>query len=212
MLVAKAEVKTFERLFHAHHRAVLGYALRRVEVAAAQDIVAETFLIAWRRRLDIPAAAELPWLLGVARNVTRQHHKGGVRDAALATELVRLQAFRPVDTDDLAGEVSERLVVLQALADLSEMDREVLVLTAWDHLSNKDAARVLGCSGAAFRVRLHRARTRLKLTLAHIDGTGQSPATATPQLTPPVEILPTTPTTTAIPPASQDSRHGRTAP
>ena len=173
MPVAAGEIKTFERLFHAHHHAVLGYALRRVGVAAAQDIAAETFLIAWRRRLDIPATAELPWLLGVTRNLTRQHHHAGSRDAALATELTRLQAFSQVGSGDPGREVGERLIVLQALADLSDADREVLILTAWDHLSNSDAAKVLGCSGATFRVRLHRARGRLEHALKDPDGIDQ---------------------------------------
>lgn len=86
------ESETFARLFHENRRAVLGYALRRVSVEAAQDVLAETFLIAWRRRLEMPAAT-LPWLLGVARNVTRQHYRNDSQQNALADELTRLRSF-----------------------------------------------------------------------------------------------------------------------
>lgn len=194
MPMAAGQVQTFERLFHDHHHAVLGYALRRVDVTAAQDIAAETFLIAWRRRLDIPAAAELPWLLGVTRNLTRQHHRGGSRDDALAAELTRLQTFGQAGPGDPGREVSERLTVLQALADLSDTDREVLILTAWDHLSNRDAAKVLGCSGATFRVRLHRARVRLENALRDLDGADRHlPASIAQQPVPPLQAAPTAP-------------------
>ena len=196
MAVATGEVRTFERLFRDHHDVVLRYALRRVDVAVAQDIAAGTFLIAWRRRLDIPAAAELPWLLGVARNLVRQHHRGGSRDDALTVELTRLQAFDQVSRADPVREAGERLIVLQALADLSDADREVLILIAWDHLSNRDAAKVLGCSGATFRVRLHRARVRLKDALGDLDG-GDRHSSAAPSRRPlrPLQAAPTAPLT-----------------
>lgn len=186
MLVVESEAEVFERLFADHHRAVLGYALRRVDFSAAQDVVAETFLIAWRRRLDIPVAAELPWLLGVARNVARQHHRADARETALSAELARLHTLRAAESGDPGEEVGERIVVLQALADLSDADREILILTGWDLLSIKDAARVLGCSGPTLRVRLHRARTRLTRALQGLD----NPTAGSPE-TPPTEPPPT---------------------
>lgn len=166
--MVSTEGDTFARLFHENRRAVLGYALRRVGVEAAQDVLAETFLIAWRRRLEMPAAT-LPWLLGVARNVTRQHYRHDSQQTALADELTRLRSFTSDGEGDPAGPVVERVAVLQALGELSERDREVLILTGWDQLSNKDAAAVLQCSAATFAVVLHRARIRLARALHEQD-------------------------------------------
>jgi RNA polymerase sigma factor (sigma-70 family) len=168
------ESDMFACLFHQHRRAVLGYALRRVNVEAAQDVMAETFLIAWRRRLEMPAAT-LPWLLGVARNLTHQHYRNDLQQHALSEELSRLRAFTSSGDGDPAGPVVERVAVLQALAKLSERDREVLILTGWDRLSNKDAAAVLQCSAATFAVALHRARARLARALHDQDTTTVHP-------------------------------------
>jgi RNA polymerase sigma-70 factor (ECF subfamily) len=64
---------------------------------------------------------------------------------------------------------SSNPVLLEALAGLSEREREVLMLTAWEELSSNEAARVLGCSATAYRIRLHRARNRLRERLAQTD-------------------------------------------
>lgn len=64
-----------ERVFIEHANAVRRYARLHVGDGPADDVVAETFLVAWRRLDDIPTAA-LPWLLGVARNVVSNQHRG----------------------------------------------------------------------------------------------------------------------------------------
>src|SRR5690606_10764582 len=121
------------------------------------------FLVAWRRRYEIPQQ-DLPWLLGVARNLILHHR----RDAG--------RAGAPVDLDDaslltahLDEAVSERQRVLGSLKDLSESDRELLLLTAWDGLSPSEVAAVLGLSAATVRVRLHRARRRFAHALSLAD-------------------------------------------
>ncbi len=154
-----------------------GLRLASVSVEAAQDVLAETFLIAWRRRLEMPTAT-LPWLLGVARNVTRQHYRNDSHQNALADELTRLRSFTPDGDGDPAGPVVERVAVLQALGELSERDREVLILTGWDQLTNRDAAAVLKCSVATFGVVLHRARVRLARALHDQDTNADNPSSA----------------------------------
>jgi RNA polymerase sigma-70 factor (ECF subfamily) len=137
---------------------VWAYVVSRAGRQVADEVVSETFAIAWRRLDDVPEPA-LPWLLGVARNVLRDTIRAQVRREALSAEL------RSWAEGDVAEQVTERLSVLKALAELPEDDREVLILVAWQGLSPRDAARVVGCSPATFRVRLHRARKRLQRKL-----------------------------------------------
>ena len=154
----------FEELFRRHYPAVRGYALRRTSPEAAQDAVAETFLVAWRRFDDVPEDA-LPWLFGVARRVLANQRRASGRGEALQQRLAGVGA----DASDLEASVTESEVVRAALARLSERDREALMLVAWHGLSGKRAARAAGCTRAAFDVRLHRARRRLAAVLKELD-------------------------------------------
>jgi RNA polymerase sigma-70 factor (ECF subfamily) len=149
----------FESYFTRYRGAVMGFALRRVPAEEAQDVVAETFLVAWRRLDQIPAEP-LPWLLGVARNVIATRQRGDRRVTNLFNRLhehtPRFQPNNPpADRADLAG----------AFNSLTENDREVLMLIGWDGLSVTQAAEVLGCSPQSLSLRLHRARKRLEARL-----------------------------------------------
>jgi RNA polymerase sigma-70 factor, ECF subfamily len=154
----------FEELFRKAYPAVRGYALRRTSPEAAHDVVAETFLVAWRRFEDVPEDA-LPWLFGVARRVLANQRRTSGRGEGLEQGLAA-RAPRP---DDLEEGVAESDVVRAALARLSERDREALMLVAWHGLSGKRAARAAGCTRTAFDVRLHRARRRLAAQLEILD-------------------------------------------
>jgi RNA polymerase sigma-70 factor (ECF subfamily) len=147
----------FELMFREHYVAVYRYVMRRVEESAVQDLVAETFLIAWRRQSEV-SGDPLPWLLGVARRVCANHLRARGRRAALGERV----AAQPQPS---AGPRPEDRGLKQALASLSDRDREAVLLLGWDGLSNRQAAKVLGCSVATFAVRLHRARTRLAAAL-----------------------------------------------
>ncbi|GAA2849006.1 DNA-directed RNA polymerase sigma-70 factor [Actinoplanes cyaneus] len=151
----------FRQMYAANFPPLLGYALRRVEQPAdAADIVAETFLIAWRRRDEMPGGAETRlWLYGVARRVLANHHRGGERRDRLGERLRRrLAAVVP----DPGNDVPERLAVRDALARLGDLDREVLTLTVWEGLEPREVAEVLGVSAAVVRTRLSRARMRMR--------------------------------------------------
>ncbi len=150
-----------DALFAAHHDAVWRYAVRRVGDAGAEDVVAETFLVAWRRIDSVPEH-ELAWLLGVARKVIANQRRGQRRRASLTERLARepVVPAEPTEADVPAD------AVLAALATLSERDQEVLRLVYWDGLDPSAAARALGCTAVALRVRLHRARTRMVRALA----------------------------------------------
>ncbi|GAA4989289.1 sigma-70 family RNA polymerase sigma factor [Kineococcus glutinatus] len=166
----------FAALFERTHRPLLAYAVRRVaDPADAADVVAEAFLVAWRRLDDVPGGDDArPWMFGVARRVLANHHRGERRRHALADrlreELPRVVA--PPDTGD--GTVAE------AMRRLPEDDREVLRLVAWEDLAREEIAVALGVSRAMVRVRLHRARTRLLRAMAEIEGAGVAPRRGLP--------------------------------
>ncbi|MEU0572584.1 sigma-70 family RNA polymerase sigma factor [Nonomuraea sp. NPDC005983] len=145
----------FTGIYDECRQRVWAYVVSRAGRQVADEVVSETFAIAWRRLDDVPDPA-LPWLLGVARNVLRDNVRAEVRREALNAEL------RSWTESDVAEHVTERLGVLKALAELPEEDRETLILVAWQGLSPREAARVVGCSPATFRVRLHRARKRFQ--------------------------------------------------
>jgi RNA polymerase sigma-70 factor (ECF subfamily) len=154
-----------EALWDDWHRHVLAYALRRADAEMAEDVVAETFVIAWRRLGDVPDPP-LPWLLGVARRVLANLRRGERRRSAL---LDRLRREPPAMAQ---AEPGQEGVVLAALAALPERDREALLLHAWEGLDHAGAGTVMGCSAAAFGVRLHRARQRFARVLAELDRPG----------------------------------------
>jgi RNA polymerase sigma-70 factor (ECF subfamily) len=170
--VSDEDEERFVALWTEHGPRVMAYALRHLDSDTAQDVVSETFLVAWRRLASVPDDP-LPWLLVVARNTIANLRRSGHRQARLVGELER---FRKVAEPAAAAEVlaTERAAVLARLAALSSKEREALLLVAWDGLTPDQAAKVAGCSLPAFHVRLFRARRRLRTdgeadTAAHRD-------------------------------------------
>jgi RNA polymerase sigma factor (sigma-70 family) len=157
----------FRAVYDAHYHRVLGYVLRRTASREdAEDVVAETFLAAWRRLDDVPEeTGGRLWLYGIARNTLANHARGERRRGRLTG---RIQAdpgpsSPPVDADN------EGALVTAAFARLREDDREVLALAAWEELGPGEIATVLGCSRNAARIRLHRARRRFARELQAKD-------------------------------------------
>ncbi len=152
----------FERLFTAHYWAVRGYVLRRSPGSAIEDVVAETFLVAWRR-LDSVGEDPLPWLLGVARRVLANQQRAERRRGALAA---RLQGVIPGQSVGWEAPAEMSAPLAAAIGSLSAREREALLLVAWEGLEPGRASRAAGCTPAAFRVRLHRARRHVADRLA----------------------------------------------
>lgn len=147
----------FSRLHAEHFEAVRRYVWRR-DPSLADDVVAETFLIAWRRIDEVPTDAR-PWLIAVARNARLNARRSRRRQQAVATRLAEeapSALTAPGDHADIGA----------ALAKLSANDREILLLSAWDDLDRSGIATVLGCSKANVSLRLHRARRRFSDALA----------------------------------------------
>ncbi len=153
------DVLEFTRAWEHDGPRVAAYARRHVGAEEAQDVVAETFLQAWRRWDDVPRPP-IAWLVGAARKVIGNHRRAAGRRAALHDRLVLLDsaACSAADAGVLA---TERMAALEALAGLPEDQREALLLVTWDGLTGDEAASVLGVRAGALRVRLHRARTAL---------------------------------------------------
>jgi RNA polymerase sigma factor (sigma-70 family) len=150
----------FRRLYDSGRGRVIAYVLRRTTNREdAADVVAETFAIAWRRLDDIPSGErEVAWLFAVARKVIANRLRGVSSQSAIVQRLARQLA----DSTAEAGEPgSVRLSALAALSRLSEDDREILMLVAWDGLNSQELGWALSCSPTAARIRLHRARARL---------------------------------------------------
>lgn len=147
-----------EALFRRHYRDVAAYVRRRAEPHLVEDVVAETFLVAWRRLDEVPANAR-PWLLGVARKTLATQHRSAARRRSLLAKLER------TGTAVERGEQPNESGIAEALMRLTEKDREAITLVAWEGLSPNEAARVVGQSPAAFRVRLYRAKRRLRQRL-----------------------------------------------
>jgi RNA polymerase sigma-70 factor (ECF subfamily) len=155
------EKDRFTAMYDAHRKRVWAYAAGRVGAQAADEVVSETFMVAWRRFSQMPSAP-LPWLLGVARNVIRESVRAQMRQESLTTEL---RTWGGGPESDVADGIVNRMAMLRALAELSDADREVLTLLAWQGLRPREAAQVIGCTTATLRVRLHRARRRLTRAL-----------------------------------------------
>jgi RNA polymerase sigma-70 factor (ECF subfamily) len=155
--------RRFEELVDANYAALLGYALRRVDQPAdAADVVCDVFLVTWRRIEEVPDGEEgTLWLYGVARRTVANSRRGLRRRRALH-ERLRSQVAA-VDLVVPEPRVSESIGA--ALARLSDDDRELLALTAWEGLSPAQIATVLDIDAGTVRVRLHRARRRLKTLL-----------------------------------------------
>src|ERR1700722_12967532 len=153
----------FEAVYAACHVPILGYVLRRASSPDdAADILAETFLVAWRRLDEVPPGQDARlWLYRVARNVLANYYRGERRRSALADRLHAelAQTYQPQEFDGESARIGA------ALRRLPEDQRELLALTAWEGLDYGQLATVLGCSRNAVRIRLHRARTRLAAEL-----------------------------------------------
>jgi RNA polymerase sigma-70 factor (ECF subfamily) len=155
--------KQFTELFNLHYPKVAAYVRRRLGPAASDDAVADTFLAAWINLEQRPNDALL-WLYGLARGAVSHHRR---RIARIERMGERAASLRPMlitpDHSEIAGWQDP---FSTSFDRLTETEREVLRVTAWEGLGASEGAVVLGCSVSAFKVRLHRARRHLRQLLA----------------------------------------------
>lgn len=172
--VAGAQESRFEALYAEYYGRVLGYVVRRAPATVAGDVVADVFLVAWRRLDQVPDEP-LPWLLGVARKTLANERRGVRRRVALSEALA--QRGSNEEHTELALN-DEMQVLADAVNRLAETDRELLRLVAWDGLKTREAAKVLGISHPACRVRLHRLRRRLAREIADQTNSRSTPSSS----------------------------------
>jgi RNA polymerase sigma-70 factor (ECF subfamily) len=163
----------FEAVYRAHSGAVRAYVRRRADAQTADDVVADVFVIAWRRKGDIPDDP-LPWLFGVSRRTLANRRRQSARYRALQDRVASEQARAP-STAPTHPESNE--AVLRALSVLSERDRETLLLVGWEGLEPARAARALGVHPNTFAARMYRARRRFaRALIAESAGLEQEPS------------------------------------
>jgi RNA polymerase sigma-70 factor (ECF subfamily) len=171
-LVMDAQAR-FDALYREQAGEVRRYVRRRWDAQSADDVVADVFVVAWRRLADVPDDP-LPWLLGVARRVLANRRRGDARDQALRGR-IRSEQLRATATGEADASRGGEAVWV-ALSILSERDREALLLVAWEGLSTARAARVVGVRANTFAVRLYRARRRFAHALrTQTNDPGQRP-------------------------------------
>ncbi|MDX6744568.1 RNA polymerase sigma factor [Actinocorallia sp. A-T 12471] len=165
----------FAELFDRYARDVHGYVARRLGAQYADDVVAETFLVAFRRRerFDASRDSARPWLYGIATNLVARHHRAEKRF---------LRALERTGVDPVAEAFDEGVVarvdageqqraLAGALARLSRGERDVLLLVAWGGLSYEEVARTLGIAIGTVRSRMHRGRVKVRAALGGVDPT-----------------------------------------
>jgi len=160
----------FARVVATHRYALLRYALRRLEDHSdAEDLVAETFVVVWRRFDDIPHRdQELFWLYGVAGRVLANVLRGQQRSMRLE---MRLALERELEHDTQRYDDEDLTQLMWALSLVKPDERELLQLTYWESLSYREVGVVLGCTERAAGIRISRARRHLRQLLNEVDTT-----------------------------------------
>lgn len=152
----------FVEAYQSCYSLVYAYCRRRVGPDAVDDIVAETFLTAWRKIDSLPPEHEvLPWQYAIAYRLVGHQWRGVSRKKRLADKLSSI-GVQPVEPPDelVVTRVESRLAV-KAVSKLKPSDREILLLSVWEGLSNSEIAGVLGIAEGTARQRLYQARRRI---------------------------------------------------
>ncbi|MGQ0630291.1 MAG: RNA polymerase sigma factor [Sporichthyaceae bacterium] len=146
--------ESFERLVGEVYEPLQRFLRRRSDAATAEDVLADTLLVLWRRVDDIPAEAPVAWTYGVARGCLANAVRGAARQDRLVERLAAEPSDGPSDTENVA--------LAEAMDALPEGDREILRLWAWEQLAPREIAAVLDITANAASIRLHRAIGKLK--------------------------------------------------
>ena len=153
------------RLFEEHAARLCAYARRHADAQEAEDLVSEAFVVAMRRADDLPEDAEVfAWLVATVRRLAANHRRRRATRDRHWRDAVRDGWHHPT-TASPEDAIAERDACLAALAALSETDRELLLLTAWEGLTPRQAAQVLGLRPNTLSARLSRARRRMQAGL-----------------------------------------------
>jgi RNA polymerase sigma factor (sigma-70 family) len=167
------EPEYFAAVFDRYHAQIHGYIAQRLGQGLADDVASETFLVAFarRNRYDVAHPDARPWLYGIASNLIARHHRAEQR---------RYRALALAGVDEVSEGHADQVVIrldaqarrgplAAALSEISDGDRDVLLLVAWAELTSEQAGQALGIPAGTARSRLHRARQQIR---AALDRTG----------------------------------------
>jgi RNA polymerase sigma factor (sigma-70 family) len=160
----------FSEMYEANYVDLLRYVQRRAHPAIVDDVVGETFAIAWRRKDDLPDEPR-PWLFRTAANVIRSTVRGRRHQVEAG-----IRAYEGL----VAGPDHSRVEIIDLIAawrSLRRADREVLALHVWEDMTDGEAAQVLGQTRAAYSMRLTRAKRRLAVTLEGLESSNHEEST-----------------------------------
>jgi RNA polymerase sigma-70 factor (ECF subfamily) len=169
--------RSFEAAFEAEFAPLYRYLARRLGSAAADDLAAETFAVAFRSwdRLD-PERPVRPWLYGIAANLVRHHWR---KERRTLRAYARTGVDPVLSEEDAAVERADadvqRRELATALAELRRDEREILLLHAWAELTDSEIADALGLPLGTVKSRLNRTRVKLRNRLGVV---GQEPVEA----------------------------------
>jgi RNA polymerase sigma factor (sigma-70 family) len=165
------EPRSFESAFDENFEVIHRFLARRVGSGLADDLAAETFVVAYRRRASFdPARGEVrPWLFGIATVLLRAHWRQEQQLLALEARLAREPGGPGDDTEQATFAAALAPQLADALSRLSAGHRDVLLLHAWGELSSDEIAAALGLRAATVRSRLSRARAQLRGQLGDFD-------------------------------------------
>jgi RNA polymerase sigma factor (sigma-70 family) len=170
---SRREPEQFAVLFERHAPSVSRYVTRRVGPGLAEDIVADTFVAAFRQRgdYDLRRREARPWMFGIATNLIRRHWRDEVRELrAMNRVSVDPTAESFVDAvEDRVAAASLNSALTAAIASLDPKQRDVLLLVAWAELTYDQVAVALGIPEGTVRSRMNRARARLRSALKELD-------------------------------------------
>lgn len=174
----------FAVLFDRHAATVHRYLARRVG-DLADDLLSETFLVAFRRRADyLQVHAEVrPWLLGIATRLIQGHRRSEERRLRALARTPAEHSSLAIDVDELSDRVGAAALagpIAAALAALKPVDRDALILLAWEQLTYEEIAAVLDIPVGTVRSRLHRARRQTRTALAPVLGQAHPTSTVDP--------------------------------
>lgn len=156
----------FIAAYESNYADLIRYVRRRFDAAGVDDVVAETFTIAWRRRSSLPDPLR-PWLFKTASNVMKGMNRSSTYQ----------QRWADIEPQSQAGlSIDEVLDLRAAWRAMNIRDREVLALSFWEELTDTEAAAALGCTRATFSMRLTRAKRRFRdsVQTRHSHSTGQT--------------------------------------
>ena len=164
MVVSLARPAEFTAIFDRHARSVLGFLERRVGPGLAEDLLSDVFRIAFERRsdFDIARAEAAPWLFGIAGNLVRRHRRSQERRFRA---IARAAADHAAVVDDATDGVTEAVdarrqlpMVVEAMNELSDIDRDVLLMAAFEQMPQATIAAALSIPVGTVKSRLSRAR------------------------------------------------------